>query len=107
MAITLTETAAKHVKGLMAGVANARGLRLALTRSGCSGFAYAMDIATSVEPDDQVFASNGVDVIVDKQSLAMLDGTELDYVRDGLNELFKFNNPNVKSECGCGESIGF
>ena len=107
MAITLTESAAHHVKGLMAGIADARGLRLGLTRSGCSGFAYAMDIATSVGATDHVFESNGVDIIVDTESLAMLDGTELDYVREGLNELFKFNNPNVKNACGCGESIGF
>ena len=107
MAITLTESAARQVKGLMARVADARGLRLGLTRSGCSGFAYAMDIATSVGAGDHVFESNGVDVIVDTESLALLDGTELDYVREGLNELFKFNNPNVKSQCGCGESIGF
>ena len=107
MAITLTESAAHHVKGLMTGIADARGLRLGLTRSGCSGFAYAMDIATSVAATDHVFASNGVDIIVDSESLAMLDGTELDYVREGLNELFKFNNPNVKNACGCGESVGF
>ncbi len=107
MAITLTESAAQHVKKLMSSVADARGLRLGLTRSGCSGFAYEMDIATHVEADDHVFASNGVDIIVDTNSLEMLDGTELDYVREGLNELFKFNNPNVKSECGCGESVGF
>ena len=107
MAITLTESAARQVKGLMAQVAEARGLRLGLSRSGCSGFAYAMDIATSVGASDHVFESNGVDIIVDTESLALLDGTELDYVRDGLNELFKFNNPNVKSQCGCGESVGF
>lgn len=107
MAITLTESAARHVKALMANVANARGLRLALNRSGCSGFAYSMDIATTVEANEQVFPSNGVDIIVDAESLALLDGTKLDYVREGLNELFKFDNPNVKSECGCGESIGF
>ena len=91
----------------MADVADARGLRLGLARSGCSGFAYQMDIATAVAADDHVFTSNGVDVIVDAASLAMLDGTELDYVREGLNELFKFKNPNVKNECGCGESVGF
>ena len=107
MAITLTESAAQHVKALMANVTDARGLRLALSRSGCSGFAYDMDIATTVEANDHVFASNGVDIIIDEASLPMLDGTELDYVREGLNEMFKFNNPNVKSQCGCGESVGF
>ncbi|MDJ0871433.1 MAG: iron-sulfur cluster assembly accessory protein [Gammaproteobacteria bacterium] len=107
MAITLTDSAARHVKALMADVADARGLRLGLSRSGCSGFAYQMDIATAVASDDHIFTSNGVDVIVDAASLAMLDGTELDYVREGLNELFKFKNPNVKNECGCGESVGF
>ena len=107
MAITLTDSAARHVKALMADVADAQGLRLGLARSGCSGFAYQMDIATTVAADDHVFSTNGVDVIVDAASLAMLDGTELDYVREGLNELFRFNNPNVKNECGCGESVGF
>ena len=107
MAITLTETAATHVKAMMASAANAQGLRLGLTRSGCSGFAYVMDFATEIEAEDHVFESNGVKVVVDAESLALLDGTELDYIREGLNETFRFNNPNVKSACGCGESIGF
>ena len=107
MAITLTEAAAAHVKNMMASVANAQGLRLGMTRSGCSGFAYIMDFATAVDADDHVFESHGVKVMVDAESLAFLDGTELDYVREGLNETFKFNNPNVKSQCGCGESVGF
>ena len=107
MTITLTHRAAEHVKGMLASQGGATGLRLGLTKSGCSGFAYVMDFAQSVEPTDRVFESNGVKVIVAEDNLDLLDGTELDYVRDGLNEMFRFNNPNVKNQCGCGESIGF
>jgi len=107
MTITLTHRAAEHVKGMLASQSGAAGLRLGLTKSGCSGFAYVMDFAQDVEPTDRVFESNGVKVIVAEDNLDVLDGTELDYVRDGLNEMFRFNNPNVKNQCGCGESIGF
>jgi iron-sulfur cluster assembly protein len=105
MSINMTESAAKHVKSMLAGEAGAQGLRLGITKSGCSGFAYTMDFATEIGADDHVFESQGVKLIVDSASLSALDGTELDYVKDGLNQLFKFNNPNVKSECGCGESF--
>jgi iron-sulfur cluster assembly protein len=107
MSITLTESAARHVKGMLASRGKGEGLRLGLTRSGCSGYAYVIDFADSVGGDDRVFESNGVRVIVDEGSLPYLDGTEVDYVREGLNSLFKFNNPNVASSCGCGESVGF
>jgi len=107
MAITLTQAAAEHVKGMLANRGHGEGLRLGLTKSGCSGFAYLMDFADDIGDGDQVFESNGVKVIVDEDNLALLDGMELDYVREGLNEIFKFNNPNVKNACGCGESIGF
>jgi iron-sulfur cluster assembly protein len=107
MSITLTPSAADHVKSMLANRGQGEGLRLDLTRSGCSGYAYVMDFADSVEPTDRVFESHGVRVIVDEKNIEFLDGIELDYVRDGLNEMFKFNNPNVKSACGCGESIGF
>jgi iron-sulfur cluster assembly protein len=92
---------------MLANRGQGEGLRLDLTRSGCSGYAYVMDFADSVEATDRVFESHGVKVIVDEKNIEFLDGIELDYVRDGLNEMFKFNNPNVKSACGCGESIGF
>lgn len=107
MTITLTHRAAEHVKGMLAYQDGATGLRLGLTKSGCSGFAYVMDFAQSVEPTDRVFESNGVKVVVAEDNLDLLDGMELDYVRDGLNEMFRFNNPNVKNQCGCGESVGF
>ena len=105
MTITLTHRAAEHVKGMLANQGGATGLRLGLTKSGCSGFAYVMDFAQRVEPTDRVFESHGVKVIVAEDSLELLDGTELDYVREGLNEMFTFNNPNVKNQCGCGESF--
>jgi len=107
MAITITERAAAHVKGMLSRETDAQGLRLGLTKSGCSGYAYLMDFARRVEETDRVFESNGVTLVVDADSLQLLDGMELDYVREGLNEAFKFNNPNVKSACGCGESVGF
>ena len=81
-------------------------LRLAVKTSGCSGLAYAIEFADALQPEDIQFASHGVTLLVDPKSLPFLDGTELDFVREGLNEGFKFNNPNVKSACGCGESFG-
>ncbi len=107
MGITLTERAASHVRGMLASQTDAQGLRLGLTKSGCSGYAYVMDFAKSVEKSDRVFESNGVKVVVDADSLPLLDGMVLDYVREGLNEMFRFENPNVKNQCGCGESVGF
>jgi iron-sulfur cluster assembly protein len=105
MSITLTESAAEHVKHMMAEKSGIEGLRLGITKSGCSGFAYVMDFADAVGEEDRVFESHGVKVIVDNKAVEALDGTELDYVREGLNRIFKFNNPNVKNECGCGESF--
>jgi iron-sulfur cluster assembly protein len=81
------------------------GLRIGVRRTGCSGYAYMIDYADAVEPDDVVFDDSGVKVIVDAKSLGLIDGTEVDFVKDGLNEAFKFRNPNVKGECGCGESF--
>ncbi len=81
------------------------GLRLGVRTSGCSGLAYRIEYADAVNPDDQTFESHGVKVVVDPKSLQFLEGTELDFAREGLNEGFKFNNPNVKDECGCGESF--
>ncbi len=105
MAITLSDKAAKHVAGFLEKRGKGIGLRLGVRTSGCSGMAYKLEFVDEVNEDDQVFDSNGVKVIVDARSLPYLDGMELDYAREGLNEGFKFNNPNVKDQCGCGESF--
>ena len=105
MAISLTEKAATHIKNYMQKRGKGVGLKLAVRTSGCSGLAYVLEFADSVDPEDNEFESHGVKVFVDAKSLAYLDGTELDFVREGLNEGFKFNNPNVKDACGCGESF--
>jgi len=105
MAVTLTEKAATHVQNFLAKRGKGLGLRLGVRTTGCSGLAYKLEFVDAVTPDDLRFESHGVAVMVDPKSLAYLDGTELDYTREGLNEGFKFNNPNVKDECGCGESF--
>jgi iron-sulfur cluster assembly protein len=103
--ITLTERAAAHVSGFIAKRGKGVGLRLGVRTSGCSGMAYKLEYADAVNPEDHTFESHGVKVVVDPKSLAYLDGTELDFAKEGLNEGFKFNNPNVKDQCGCGESF--
>jgi iron-sulfur cluster assembly protein len=105
MAITLTEKAANHVKNFIAKRGKGVGLRLAVRTTGCSGMAYVLEFVDEPNPGEQEFESHGVRVFVDSKSLAYIDGTELDYAREGLNEGFKFNNPNVKDTCGCGESF--
>ena len=105
MAITLTEKAATHVQSFLARRGKGYGLRLGVRTTGCSGMAYKLEFADGVNPDDLEFESHGVKVLVDPKSLPYIDGTELDYTREGLNEGFKFRNPNVKDECGCGESF--
>lgn len=105
MAITLTETAAERVKAFLDNRGKGIGLRLGIKTSGCSGMAYVLEFIDEVAEDDKVFESNGVKIIVDAKSLLYIDGTELDYGKEGLNEGFQFNNPNVKGECGCGESF--
>ncbi len=105
MAITLTDKAADHVKNFIAKRGKGIGLRLGVRTTGCSGLAYVLEFVDEVNPDEQEFESHGVRVFVDPKSLAYIDGTELDYAREGLNEGFKFNNPNVKDTCGCGESF--
>lgn len=105
MAISLTHNAAERVKNYLARRGRGVGLRVGVKRTGCSGFAYVIDYADSIESDDVVFDGGGVKVIVDSKSLELIDGTEVDFVKDGLNEAFKFRNPNVKGECGCGESF--
>jgi iron-sulfur cluster assembly protein len=105
MAVTLTERAATHVAGFIARRGKGVGLRLGVRTTGCSGLAYKLEYADAVNPEDLTFESHGVQVVIDPKSLPYLDGTELDFAREGLNEGFKFNNPNVKDECGCGESF--
>jgi iron-sulfur cluster assembly protein len=105
MAISLTEAAARHVSRYMERRGKGLGLRLGVKTTGCSGLAHKLEYADELNPEDVQFSSHGVTVLVDPRSLVYIDGTELDFVREGLNEGFKFNNPNVKSECGCGESF--
>jgi iron-sulfur cluster assembly protein len=103
--ITMTESAARHVSNFLAKRGKGIGIRLGVKTSGCSGMAYKLEFADSTEPEDVVFETNGLKVLVDPRSLPYLDGTELDYAKEGLNEGFRFNNPNVKDQCGCGESF--
>lgn len=105
MAVTLTETAARHIERSLTKRGKGVGLRLAVKTSGCSGLAYAIEFADEALPEDQVFDSHGLKLLVDARSLPFIDGTELDFVREGLNEGFKFHNPNAKANCGCGESF--
>jgi len=105
MAITLTESAARHVDSYIAKRGKGLGLRLGVKTTGCSGMAYKLEFADAENPEDMQFESFGVKVFVDPKSLPYIDGTELDFVREGLNEGFRFNNPNSKGECGCGESF--
>ena len=105
MAITMTPAAADHLRKFLANRGRGVGVRLGVKTSGCSGMAYVLEFADELESDDQVFENDGVKVVVDSKSLLYLDGTELDYTKEGLNEGFKFNNPNVKDACGCGESF--
>ena len=103
--INLTDRAAEHVKTFLAGQDTGIGLRVAIKPTGCSGYQYVIEAADKVNDHDQIFESNGVKVVVDEQSLKYLAGTELDFVREGLNSGFRFNNPNVAETCGCGESF--
>ena len=105
MAVTLTEKAAKHVANYLTKRGTGFGLRVGVRTSGCSGMAYKLEFVDETGEDDTVFESHGIKVVVDAKSLPYLDGMELDYAREGLNEGFKFNNPNVKDQCGCGESF--
>jgi iron-sulfur cluster assembly protein len=105
MTITLSDKAAQRVQTFLAKRGKGIGLRLGVKTSGCSGMAYTLEFVDEPPEGDLSFESNGVRVFVDEKSLAYLDGTELDFVREGLNEGFKFNNPNVKGQCGCGESF--
>jgi iron-sulfur cluster assembly protein len=105
MALTMTEAAANHVSNYLNNRGKGVGIRLGVKTSGCSGMAYVLEFVDELAGDDQVFPSNGVNIIVDEKSLSFLDGTELDFVKEGLNEGFVFKNPNITGECGCGESF--
>jgi iron-sulfur cluster assembly protein len=105
MAVTLTEKAAKHINRYIERRGKGVGLRFGVRTTGCSGLAYKLEYVDEAAPEDTVFESHGVKVFVDPKSLAYIDGTELDFAREGLNEGFRFNNPNVKDSCGCGESF--
>lgn len=105
MAVTLTEAAASRVKHFLSNRGKGIGLRLGVKTSGCSGMAYVIEFVDALDESDQVFDSHGVQVIIDPKSLVYLDGTEVDFAKEGLNEGFKFNNPNANAECGCGESF--
>jgi iron-sulfur cluster assembly protein len=105
MPVTLSQNAAKHVSAYLAKRGKGFGLRLGVRTSGCSGMAYKLEFVDESKEDDLIFESHGIKVVVDPKSLPYLDGTELDFAREGLNEGFKFNNPNVKDQCGCGESF--
>lgn len=105
MSITLTEAAANRVRQYVVDQGGGLGLRFGVRKTGCSGWAYTVDVAHMIGAQDQVFEQHGVKVIVDSQALPLVDGTEIDFVRQGLNRNFAFRNPNVAGECGCGESF--
>ena len=105
MAISLTDSAAKHVQSYLEKRGKGVGVRLGVKTTGCSGMAYTIEFADEVEHEDHVFEDKGVKVIVNPKSMVYLEGTELDFTREGLNEGFKFTNPNEKERCGCGESF--
>ncbi len=103
--ITLTTVAHDRVSSFLTNRGRGVGIRLSVQTTGCSGLGYNIEFVDEVQPEDEIFEYNGVKVVVDKKSLIYLDGTEVDYVKEGLNEGFEFNNPNAKAKCGCGESF--
>jgi iron-sulfur cluster assembly protein len=105
MAISLTESAASRVRNFLEARGSGVGLRLGVTKTGCSGYSYVINYAEDIGENDIVFEDKGVTVVVDPDALALIDGTEVDFVKNGLNEAFSFRNPNVSGECGCGESF--
>jgi len=105
MSVTLTTSAAARVQKFLASRGKGIGLRLGVKTSGCSGMAYTLEFVDEAAPEDVIFDSNGVKVLIDPASLVYLDGTEVDYAKEGLNEGFKFSNPNAQASCGCGESF--
>ena len=105
MTITLTETAAARAHAFLTQKSQAHGLRLGVRNTGCSGYMYTVGLADTIDPDDEVFESQGVKLVVSAKNLPYLDGMEVDYAKQGLNEGFRFRNPNAKDLCGCGESF--
>ena len=105
MSVTMTPAAAERVKSFMANRGQGVGLRLGIKTTGCSGLAYVLEFVDDLNEDDTLFSINDCNIIIDGKSLVYLDGIELDFVKEGLNEGFKFTNPNAKGECGCGESF--
>lgn len=105
MSVTVSEAAARHVTKYLSRRGKGVGVRLGVKTTGCSGMAYKLEYADSITPEDVVFEDQGVKVLVDPKSLPYIEGTQLDFVREGLNEGFKFNNPNERDRCGCGESF--
>ncbi|MCA6928059.1 Fe-S cluster assembly scaffold SufA [Pectobacterium versatile] len=104
--LTLTESAVKQIKNLMKQDEAVQGLRLGVKQSGCAGFGYVLDLVQEFETDDLVFEGDGAKLYVPLKAMPFIDGTELDFVREGLNQIFKFNNPRAQHACGCGESFG-
>ncbi|RZV35334.1 MAG: iron-sulfur cluster assembly accessory protein [Chromatiales bacterium] len=105
MAISLTDAAAERVRTYLDKRGQHLGLRLGVTKTGCSGYSYVINYAEAIGEDDVVFEDKGVKVVIDPEALSLIDGTEVDFVKNGLNEAFSFRNPNIKGECGCGESF--
>ncbi|MCK7595083.1 HesB/IscA family protein [Pseudomarimonas salicorniae] len=105
MSISLTPQAAARARQFLSDQPGAQGLRFGVKRTGCSGWGYEVDVAHSISPEDSVFEADGVSVVVDAQSLPLVDGTRIDFVRQGLNQVFVFENPNAQAACGCGESF--
>ena len=105
MAITMSKTAAEHVASQLESRGKGLGIRVGVTTTGCSGMAYVLEFVDELEDSDKVFEDHGIKIIVDPKSLVYIDGTEMDFIKSGVNEGFEFRNPNVKGECGCGESF--
>ena len=105
MAISLTDSAATRVRNHLAARGKGIGLRLGVSRTGCSGYSYVINYADEIGETDVVFEDRGVKIVVDPEALELIDGTQVDFVKNGLNEAFSFRNPNVAGECGCGESF--
>ena len=105
MAITMTEKAAEHVRKQLDQRGSGMGIRVGVKTTGCSGMAYVLEFVDEADSDDQVFENHGIRLVVDPKSLVYIDGTEMDFVKDGLNEGFEFKHPNIAGECGCGESF--
>jgi len=105
MAISLTDAAADRVRTYLEKREKGLGLRLGVTKTGCSGYSYVINYAEAIDDNDVIFEDKGIKVVIDPEALSLIDGTEVDFVKNGLNEAFSFRNPNIKGECGCGESF--